>query len=108
MTAAVDSERPAVGVSAQHGADQQALSVLADAQPSVRMATSRQAVSEVPMAMAQVPARAKALAQVPTRALGVALVSGLPAQFVLPPVLALAEPVPVPVAGEEAGADAPV
>ncbi len=87
-----------MGVSAQPGAVQQALAVLADAQPLVRMATSRQAVSEVPMAMAQVPARA----------LGVALVSGLPAQFVVPPVLALAEPVPVPVAGEEARADAPV
>ncbi len=97
-----------MGVSAQPGADQQALAVLADAQPSVRMATSRQAVPEVPMSMAQVPARAKALAQVPARALGVALVSGLPAQFVVPPVLALAAPVPVPVAGEEARSDAPV
>ena len=87
-----------MGVSAQPGADQQALAVLADAQPLVWIATSRQTLSEVPMAMAQVPARA----------LGVALVSGLPAQFVVPPVVAQAEPVPVPVAAEEAGADAPV
>ncbi len=108
MTAVVDDERPALGVSAQPGADQQALAVLADAQPSVRMATSRQAVSEVPMAMAQVPTRAKALAQVPTRALGVALVFVAPAQIVLPPVVAQAEPVPVPVASEEARSDAPV
>ncbi len=108
MTAAGDEDGPAMGVSAQHGADQQALAVVADAQPSDRVATARQAVSEVPMAMAQVPTRAKALAQVPTRALGVALVFVAPAQIVLPPVVAQAEPVPVPVAGEEARADAPV
>ena len=128
MTAAVDDEGLATGVSAQHGADQQALAVLADAQPSDRVATARQAAPEVPMSMAQVPARAKALAQVParakalaqvptrakalaqmpTRALGVALVFVAPAQIVLPPVVAQAEPVPVPVASEEARSDAPV
>lgn len=109
MTAAVDDEGSATGVSAQHGAEQQALAVLADAQPSDRVATARQAVPEVHMSMAQVPARLKVVALVAVPAVGVmALVSGLPTQFAVPPVVALAEPVPVPIAGEEARADAPV
>jgi hypothetical protein len=108
-----------MGVSAQHGADQQALAVMADTQPLDRMATARQAVSEVAVAMAPVPAAVQAVPLVAVALVGVALVampavgvvalvSVVPAQFVVPPVVALAEAVAVPIAGEKARADVPV